>query len=74
MGLDPKRVTQAERATVQQLTDRISRLAGESTVVMGMGNISGPGLGLVDYYRQRNGSEPRTAAPEVATIPLRKAA
>lgn len=74
MGLDPKCVTQAERATVQQLTDRIRRLAGDSTVVMGMGNISGPGLGLVDYYRQRNGSEPRTAAPEVATIPLRKAA
>jgi poly-gamma-glutamate synthase PgsB/CapB len=74
MGLDPKRITQAERATVHQLANRISRLAGDSAVVMGMGNISGPGLELVNYYRKRNGIEPQTATPEVATIPLRKAA
>ena len=74
MGIDPNRITSAERATASQLAERLGRLAGDSAVVMGMGNISGPGLELVDYYRQRNGVEPRTAAPEVSTIPLRKAA
>lgn len=74
MGLDPNRITQAERASVNQLANRISRLAGDSAVVMGMGNISGPGLELVNYFRQRNGIEPRMATTEVATIPVRKAA
>ena len=74
MGLDPNCITRAERTSTDQLVRQISRLAHDSAVVMGMGNISGPGLELVNYYRKRNGIEPGQHEHTVATIPMRKAA
>lgn len=69
MGMDPARLTQAQGATLPQLVDQLERLCGSSAVVMGMANISGPGLQLVDYYRQQN-----SATPQPTLIPFRKAA
>lgn len=69
MGMDRARITQAEREPTGQLVERLNRIAGKSALVMGMGNITGPGLELVDYYRERN-----SAVPPQATISFRKAA
>jgi hypothetical protein len=32
----------------------LSRQTGRSALVMGMGNISGPGMEMVEYFRRRN--------------------
>ena len=68
MGVDRCRITSAEQENVDRLVDRLNRIAGRSALVMGMGNITGPGLALVEHYRARN-----SAAPQ-RTIPFRKAA
>lgn len=79
MGLDPAKITSADRESVQQIVERLNRIAGDSALVMGMGNIAGPGLGLVDYYEARHVVAPQLAVSRQTTqleqtIPFRKAA
>jgi poly-gamma-glutamate synthase PgsB/CapB len=59
-GLDRGRITCAEQKHAPELVDLLSRQAGRSALVMGMGNISGPGMEMVDYFRRRNAAESRT--------------
>lgn len=68
VGLDCRRMTCAERFSTSQLIDTLRMRAGRSAMVMGMGNISGPGFDVVDYFRQRN------AACRAQPHPLKKAA
>lgn len=68
-GMDACCLTQAEKEPVDELIDHVNEIAGHSAMVMGMGNISGPGLELVRYYRDRAVSNATTT-----TLPLRKAA
>lgn len=57
VGLDNRRLTCAERLGTEALLDALRQRAGRSAMVMGMGNISGPGLDVIDYFRQRGSSE-----------------
>ena len=56
-GLDSRRLTCAERHGTTQLVDTLKIQAGNSAMVMGMGNISGPGMDVIEYFRERNRSE-----------------
>lgn len=53
-GLDPRRISMAENQPVEEIFERIVDAAGRSSLVMGMGNIGGPGLPLVRYFRNRS--------------------
>jgi poly-gamma-glutamate synthase PgsB/CapB len=53
MGLDARRMTCAEKANTAELVDTLRNQSGRTAMVMGMGNISGPGFDVVDYFRQR---------------------
>lgn len=54
MGLDRRRVVAAEGTRVDQIYEKILSLAGKSALVMGMGNIGGPGLDVVQYICDRS--------------------
>ena len=51
VGLDPRKLTLAEQCPNSELIDRVCDLADPSALVMGMGNISGPGLEMLEYFR-----------------------
>lgn len=51
LGLDQRRVTCVENTPRMQMIQTLRRLTGASALVMGMGNISGPGMELVQHYR-----------------------
>ncbi len=53
-GMDKSRLMRAEDMHTDQLVDVLHRRAGRSAMVMGMGNISGPGMDVVQYFQQRN--------------------
>jgi len=53
-GLDPSRIIFAEDRQPDEIFETIIDLAGPSALVMGMGNIGGPGLDLVRYFRNRS--------------------
>jgi hypothetical protein len=55
-GLERTRITCAEKAAAVELVELLGRRAGRSAFVMGMGNISGPGMEVVDYFRRRHGA------------------
>ena len=59
-GIDPMQLVLAEQRPVDELFEVIIDLCERSALVMGMGNIGGPGLDLVRYFRNR--SLPRPAA------------
>jgi poly-gamma-glutamate synthase PgsB/CapB len=52
-GLEPSRFVYAEGMPVDRIFEEIVGLSGRSALVMGIGNIAGPGLELVDYFRNR---------------------
>ncbi len=52
-GVDPSKFVYAEGMTVSRIFEQIVGLAGKSALVMGIGNIGGPGLELVHYFRNR---------------------
>jgi poly-gamma-glutamate synthase PgsB/CapB len=56
-GLDSSTLVFAEGLKVEEVFERIIALVGDSALVMGMGNIGGPGLALVSMFHNR-------AAPE----------
>mgnify|MGYP002623866268 FL=1 len=53
-GMDRKRLTCAERMPAGALYEKLGHVSGRSALAMGMGNISGPGLELLDFFRQRD--------------------
>ncbi len=60
-GMDQSRMTKAEDVQTNQLVDVLNHRAGRSAMVMGMGNISGPGMDVVQYYQRRHCADPTTA-------------
>ena len=53
-GLNPNRLIRAERQGAPRVIDALERAGGASSLVMGMGNIAGPGMELVNYFRERD--------------------
>jgi poly-gamma-glutamate synthase PgsB/CapB len=54
LGMDARRMTCAEKFSTDRLVDTLRERSGRSAMVMGMGNISGPGFDVVDYFRQHH--------------------
>jgi poly-gamma-glutamate synthase PgsB/CapB len=52
-GMDMQRIVFAENRRVEEIFEIILELAGRSALVMGMGNIGGPGLDVVRFFRNR---------------------
>ena len=52
-GYEVSRLVFAEDQSVAQIFETIVGRAGRGAVVMGLGNIGGPGLELVRYFRNR---------------------
>lgn len=52
-GLDPERLVFAEDRRVDEIFEAIVGLSGRRSIVMGMGNIGGQGLGVVRYFKNR---------------------
>lgn len=50
-GLDELSMVNLEDATPDAIANEIINRAGESAIVMGMGNTAGPGLGLFDHFQ-----------------------
>jgi len=53
-GMDASKFVFAEDRRVDEIFEIIMGLVGPSAMVMGMGNIGGPGLELVRYFRNRS--------------------
>ena len=64
-GLSSERLTVAEQHRAPEIFDQMIELSGESSLVMGMGNIGGPGLDIVQYVCDRSRVE-RLAVPQPA--------
>lgn len=52
-GLSPTQLVTAEGATVEQIFEVVVDLVGDEALVMGLGNIGGPGLELVRMFKNR---------------------
>ena len=52
-GIDSSRLIYAERMRVNQIFEEILSVSGHRTLLMGVGNIKGPGLELVKYFKNR---------------------
>lgn len=52
-GMNPSRLLSAERLPTENVLNNIEQGAGRSAMVMGMGNIAGPGMQIIDYFRSR---------------------
>ncbi len=52
-GIDPGRFVYTEGQDVAQIFETIVGLCGQQTLVVGMANIGGQGLGLVQYFKNR---------------------
>lgn len=57
-GLKKHRLTCATRSDTPALIETLTQRAGRSSMVMGMGNISGPGLDVIDYFQRRQAEKP----------------
>ena len=53
-GLDMRKVVYAEKRRVGDIFETVVSLAGRTALVMGMCNIGGQGLELVQYFRNRS--------------------
>ena len=51
-GLSRDRLTCAESQPAAHLVNLLRGQSGRSSMVMGMGNIAGPGMDLLDYFRK----------------------
>jgi poly-gamma-glutamate synthase PgsB/CapB len=56
-GFDPGKLVFVEGARVEEIFERIVALARPSAVIVGMGNIGGLGLPLVQYFKNRTTPE-----------------
>ena len=78
-GIDPMSMTSLEDVSVVEIVEQIRRRAGDSAIVMGMGNTAGPGLKLFDYLENFDtqpftGTKRSAASNHVVAPVLRKAA
>ncbi|MEZ6073698.1 MAG: poly-gamma-glutamate synthase PgsB [Pirellulales bacterium] len=64
-GMRPDRLINAERMPAQHVIEAIDRENRHATMVMGMGNIAGPGMQIIEYFRQR-GERSRPAVPQIS--------
>jgi poly-gamma-glutamate synthase PgsB/CapB len=53
-GVDPRLIISAEDLGPESIFEEILTHCGKFTLVMGMGNIAGPGLDLVKYFKNRS--------------------
>ena len=53
-GFDASQIIYAERMGVAQIFEELLSVAGHQTLLMGVGNIKGPGLELVKYFKNRS--------------------
>lgn len=53
-GVDPELFSTSEGDNVADIFENILENCSGTTIVIGMGNIGGPGLGLVRYFRNRS--------------------
>jgi len=53
-GMSPKRLICAERYKTPRVLDTLRGDSDRSAMIMGMGNINGVGLEIVDYFRSHN--------------------
>ena len=58
VGVDPGRFVHAEGQGVEQVFETLVGLCGRSTLIVGMANIGGQGLGLVQLFRNRSTLSP----------------
>lgn len=61
-GMNPGRLLSAERLPTENVIKNIEQQANTSAMVMGMGNIAGPGMQIIDYFRSR-GNQARRSTP-----------
>lgn len=52
-GIDSSAIIFAERQSVYQIFEELLSVSGRRTLFMGMGNIKGPGLELVKFFKNR---------------------
>lgn len=52
-GIDSSRLIYAERMSVGQIFEELLSVSGKRTMFLGVGNIKGPGLELVRYFKNR---------------------
>ena len=52
-GLDASKFVYGEGMTTDRIFEEVVGLCGKAAMVMGIGNIGGPGLELVNYFRNR---------------------
>lgn len=64
-GVDPGRIALVDASQVSHVFEQVVELAGESAVVVGMGNIGTHGLAIAQYFQNR--TMPRPRVPAVAT-------
>lgn len=57
LGMSQDRLTTVENAQAPRLVETLARNAGRSAMVMGMGNIAGPGMELIRYFDEHNQPE-----------------
>lgn len=72
-GMNPSRLLSAERLPTENVLNNIEQQAGRSAMVMGMGNIAGPGMQIIDYFRSR-GSQSRRSTSNHETTQYAEAA
>lgn len=53
-GIDARKLILAEHRPVDEIFETVVSVVGSSALVMGMGNIGGPGLDVVQYFRNRS--------------------
>lgn len=61
-GMEMQKVVFAENRRVEEIFEAILEHSGRSALVMGMGNIGGPGLEVVRYFQNRSILEEPSAA------------
>ncbi len=83
LGIPSSSISCAERVPNETLLANLRQLAGADALIMGMGNISGPGMKIVDHFRQLHMVTPAQTTllpPHTRSLPtsenvaLRKAA
>lgn len=57
-GLDMRKIVYAENRTVSEIFEGCVSLSGRSSLVMGMANIGGQGLEIVEYFKNRSALKP----------------
>jgi len=84
-GLPASCMTCVENGSTQQLVESVNRACGASAMIMGMGNIAGPGMEMVRYFSQRSEAstqkiritqpvtEPRVTRPQSRELVLEAA-